>query len=70
MADWEVFRQDVFDGEKPPEGAGWEPFAAQAELNRQRESLGGDWADGEIVWWRRRMVACHHDESQEGGFDR
>lgn len=57
---WEVFRQDVFDGNDPPEGEQWKPFAAWCEMVHQRESLGGNYADGEVVWWRRfqQMKVC------------
>ncbi len=53
---WEIYRQDVFEEELPPEGKGWEPFSASALVahNGMRESLGGGIkVEHEVVWWRR-----------------
>jgi hypothetical protein len=59
-ARYEVYRQDVWDGDDPPHRrAGdlpWEPFAASisVEHDGMRESLGGGLrAQGETIWWRR-----------------
>ena len=56
-ATWEVYRQDAWAGDGPPEGAHWEPFAASAVVahDGQRASLGGGLSSkGETIWWRRK----------------
>jgi hypothetical protein len=56
---WEVYRQDVFDDDTGPEGEGWEPFAARADVSTAFPAR--DWETTEvvheIVWWRRKKPA-------------
>ena len=52
---WEVFMQEEDD---PPQGVGWEPFAAQM-VPESSHTYGG-----RIVWWRRPCVNCAETPSE------
>jgi hypothetical protein len=62
MTRYEVYRQDVFLEEGDPEEDGWVPFAATCTVCYGRESLGGNYVDDEVIWWRREVPEEDGDE--------